>query len=45
MSYSQKKEWSIKVDPKIFHRLERTDKNFKMTMINVNLFRKGKSQA
>lgn len=42
ITYSQKKEWSIEVDPKIFQRLELTDKNFKITMINVNLFRKGK---
>lgn len=35
MTYSQRKEWSIVVDPKIFQRLETTGKNFKITIINI----------
>ena len=35
VTYSQKKEWSIEVDSKIFQRLEATDRNFKITTINM----------
>lgn len=35
MAFSQKERWSIETDPKMLQRLELTDKNFKITAINM----------
>lgn len=36
MAFSQKERWSIETDPKMLQRLELTDKNFKITAINMS---------
>lgn len=35
MAFSQKERWSIETDPKMLQRLKLTDKNFKITAINM----------